>query len=64
MTKRILIRINFSLDVKEHDFQEVSDMIGKTFIWLLNTMGAKDAEVFVAEPMPFNENPPPEHEGG
>lgn len=64
MDKQILIRINFALDVKEQNFQEVSDMIGKTFIWLLNTLGAKDAEVFVAEPRPFDEKPPPEHDGG
>lgn len=64
MDKRILIRINFSLDVKECNFQEVSDMIGKTFVWLLNTLGAKDVEVFTAEPRPFDENTPPEHEGG
>lgn len=64
MDKRILIRINFSLDVKETDFQEVSHMIGKTFVWLLNTLGAKDIEVFTAEPKPFDENPPSEDEGG
>jgi len=64
MTKRILIRVNFSLDVKDQNFQEVADMIGKTFIWLLNTLGAKDAEVFVAEPRPFDERTPLEHEGG
>lgn len=64
MKKRILIRINFSLDVKETDFQEVSDMIGKTFIWLLNTLGAIQPEVFVAETKPFSEKPPPEHDGG
>lgn len=64
MTKQILIRINFSLDVKETDLKEVSDKIGVTFIWLLNTLGAHDPEVLVAEPKPFDEKPPPEHEGG